>query len=134
MTITIETYAGARTAERALPWSIDDARAAIRELDGHATTLLALEQSGHSLWIAGGPDRFTVTYTTPNTEKAYSLIPNPEVKGTEPRVMGGQLVDQPIRELVSRDAAEKAAAEFVETGIVRLSPEWEDQDQASPTS
>lgn len=130
MSVTVETKAGSQLLSRQFPWTVNDARAAIAELDGSLTTSVQLLHDGSYLWIGGGPDKFTVTYATPNLEKAYSLILNPEAEGTEARVMGGQRIEQPIRELVSRDAAERAAAEFVETGRVRLSPEWEDQDQA----
>lgn len=133
MSITIETKAGPQLVSRELPWTVNDARVAIGELDGSKTTSVQLLHDGSYLWIAGGPDKFTVTYATPNIEKAYSLILSPQAKGTEPRVMGGQRIEQPIRELVSREAAERAAAEFVETGTVRLIPDWEDQDQANPS-
>lgn len=134
MSITIETKAGAQLPSRELPWTANDARAAIAELDGSKTTSVQLLHDGSYLWIGGGPDRFTVTYATPNIEKAYSLILNPQAEGTEPRVMGGQRIEQPIRELVSREAAEQAAAEFVETGSVALTREWEDQDRANPST
>lgn len=135
MNVNVQTKAGnGITAKRDLPLTIEDAMSAVGELDGDRTSIVELERDDHYLWIAGGPDRFTVTYSTPGLEKSYSLILNPEARGTEPRVIGGSLIDQPVRELVGREAAEEAAAEFVETGTVRLTSDWEDQDEADPAT
>ena len=119
----VETRVGRRHTERELPLTVSGAGVAIDALDGHDTTVTVFERDGYSLYVGGGPDRFSVTYMTP-AGNGYTLVLNPDAEETEEITLGGQRINFPVRDLVCREAADKAAGEFVQTGSVKLTPEW----------
>ena len=133
--ITIETSRGVSNEERQLPLTVEGVRSAIQALDGDRTTVATLGDSGGTdsfMMIGGGPDKFVVDFAIHNSETDlphfYSLIMHPKAEGTEARMFGGNLTDLPVRSLVCREAAEKVAIEFAETGTVRLDENWEDDE------
>lgn len=132
MSISIETTMGIRNAHRELPLTADAAREAVRALNGDDTTALGLDRDGYALAIGGGPDRFSVGYMTPDPDgRAYTLVLDREATGMETHVIGGNWTDLPALELVCREAAEKAAVEFAETGQIKLTPDWLDNEELS---
>lgn len=126
MSITVRTVKGPNELEMRFPFTIEDANSAIRELNGGSTNSVSLERDSNSLLIGNGPDEFTVTFIVGEMEHAYDLVGNAEAEGRK-EIMLGELTNWPIRFLVSRDVAERVAVEFVETGRVKLGPDWEDQ-------
>lgn len=133
MSIRIETSLGARNEHRMLPLTADDARLAVRSLDGDDTTVVSFGRDHYLLQIGGGPDKFVVNYAIPDAQgqpdEWHSLVTDREAKGTEERTVAGNWTEQAECELVPLETAERAAVEFAETGRINLTEEWLTQDE-----
>lgn len=130
MGITIEIAAGTRFDHRELPLTSEDALSAVRSLDGDKTTTVELENGNYLMLIGGGPDRFSISYVPDDPDgNSFTLVLNREARGTETHMLGGNWTDLPAFAWVCREAAEKAAVEFAETGRINLTPEWLDQEE-----
>ena len=127
MTITIETSSGSDIEEQQLPLTTENAVAAISQLDGELTTLVTMAHGQTTLYVASGPDQFTVTFAMADNRQVYDLVGNAAAEGTERRVIGGQEIEQPVHLLVSRDTAVRAALRFAETGQMDDTATWEEQ-------
>lgn len=124
MGIIIETNQGARNIQRELPMTADAALEAVRSLDGGPTSTLTFERDDDcQMAVGGGPDRFYVEYADAQGG-SYNLVLDPDAKGIEGHNLGGDWTELPTFAWVCREAAEKAAVEFAETGRIKLTPEW----------
>lgn len=99
---------------------------ALRQLDGDHISSLLLEQSGHRIFIGGGPRSFNVLAQL-GEDEFYDLVGDPSLHGFDSLVIGGQLTPVPLRHLVSFQDAKSVILEFLENNVIGLSQRWERQ-------
>jgi hypothetical protein len=93
--------------------SLPQIEAAVRSLDGADHTLVVVElQSGQTITVGGGPDKFVVEVAESRT-KRWCVIDPRRPEGRVELVMGGELIDPPARLCVGRDAVLDAVRTFV---------------------
>ncbi len=96
-----------------------DVEAAIRQLDGVTWTVVHVEdQSGRTLMIGGGPQRFVAEVAEDATHR-FAVIDPRRGGGRYDLVIGGQLVDYPARVCVTLDVVLAAARVFTEQAGAR---------------
>lgn len=119
-----------RAGVRSDDWEIADPSQeqiteAVDRLDGSQYTETSLEEANpfRYLSVAGGPDLYLVTGETPDDEIIQLLSTG---TGDEPvsLVCGGQRADYQRSELVTRDEALGAIAEFVKGFPAGLGDRW----------
>ena len=124
--VTLEVRRGAELQEVPFAPSEGDVMRALDRLNGKDATMITLEDGDNKLFVAGGPEVFSVVAWL-GDDRIYDLVGDPLASGTQNLVLGGQLTPVPARHCVPLERARAAALEFFGAGTVRISHGWEKQ-------
>jgi hypothetical protein len=123
--IAIETRVGATAVDEVLPLGERELEDAVGRLDGDRTTVVTVSIARRLMFVGGGRGHYTVTSLDEEDGESHALVGDAGAEGDTRLMIGGQLISQPRRYLVTREDALSVAKEFVRTGQFARDERWE---------
>ena len=102
-----------------------DVRGRIGALDGVARTLVTIYRESAHLSVGGSARDGLIVYCSVDHESFWQLLGDTDSEGYAAVVAGGQVGQYPARHIITREAAVRAAVEFLEHGDRPLHMQWE---------
>ena len=100
----------------------------IEALDAETKTALTLDREETSISVGGGRGRYVVFMTVGDDEQFWNLLSESAETGVIMINIGGQEGDYPVRQVVDKEQATRAAICFLESGRRDPALTWELQD------